>query len=257
MSSSNAGGCGRELCGCEWLRTLTLRMRETRDQIDAKLKQQSVEIKQTSDLIDAKIERMSGQINAKIEQQSGLEQKLSCKVDKFKQELEETKWWRYEILVNALNLRYGEEHMKQIYRSELQNRMQQHGESIQLLAQDIEQLTLLSYPTYDPQHRKETALETFVKAVRDLDLRQTLILVDKRNFKDAVAYSLQSAKQALKTDVKLRQICEECSCQKLILEQKGQDYGAPKCWNCEEKGHLRPDCKQRPRNNYCRHCAAT
>ncbi|ESO06017.1 hypothetical protein HELRODRAFT_160130 [Helobdella robusta] len=64
------------------------------------------------------------------------------------------------------------------------------GESIKQLAQDIEQLTLLSNPTYDPQHRKETALKTFVIAVLDSDLRQTLKLADKRNLNDAVAYRL-------------------------------------------------------------------
>ena len=101
----------------------------------------------------------------------------------------------YEVLIKALDLRYGEDHMKQIYRSQLRNRAQRSGESIQQLAQDIERL---SYPTYDPQHREETAVGTFVKAVRDQELKQTLLLADKRNLKDAVAYSFtfESAKQA-------------------------------------------------------------
>ncbi|ESN94334.1 hypothetical protein HELRODRAFT_164159 [Helobdella robusta] len=110
-------------------------------------------------------------------------------------------WWRYEVLVNALNLRYGEEHMKQIYWSQLRNQTQKPGELIQQLAQDIERLTLLSYLTYNPQHREETALKSF---------------------------TFESANQASRTDVKLRQICEECSCQKMVLEQKGQDYGGGK-----------------------------
>ncbi|ESO11737.1 hypothetical protein HELRODRAFT_166761 [Helobdella robusta] len=102
----------------------------------------------------------------------------------------------YEVLVNALNLRYDKKHMKQIYRSQLRNRTQRPGESIQQLAQDIERLTLLSYPTYDPQHRKETALKKLVKAVRNSDLRQTLILADKRNLKDAVVYILHLSQQS-------------------------------------------------------------
>ncbi|ESO11887.1 hypothetical protein HELRODRAFT_166976 [Helobdella robusta] len=53
----------------------------------------------------------------------------------------------YGVLVNALNLRYGEEHMMQIYRSQLRNQTQRPEE-------------------------EETALETFVKTVRDSDLRQ-------------------------------------------------------------------------------------
>ncbi|ESO12076.1 hypothetical protein HELRODRAFT_158491 [Helobdella robusta] len=130
--------------------------------------------------------------------------------------------FNYEVLVSALDLRYGEEHMKQIYRSQLRNRTQRSGESIQQLAQDIERLTLLSYPTSDPEHRDETALDTFIKALRDSELKQSLVLSDKRKLKDAVAHSLtfESAKQASKSDVRLRQVHEECSCQKTTSKSK-------------------------------------
>ncbi|ESN98973.1 hypothetical protein HELRODRAFT_162447 [Helobdella robusta] len=93
--------------------------------------------------------------------------------------------FNYEILVSALDLRYGEEHMKQIYRSQLRNRTQRSGESIQQLAQDIERLTLLSYPTSDPEHRDETALDTFIKALHNSELKQSLLLSDKQKLKDA------------------------------------------------------------------------
>ncbi|ESO09675.1 hypothetical protein HELRODRAFT_184573 [Helobdella robusta] len=91
--------------------------------------------------------------------------------------------FNYEVLVSALDLRYGEEHMKQIYRSQLRNKTQRSGESIQQLAQDIERLTLLSYPTSDPEHRDENALDTFIKALRDSELKQSLLLSDKRKLK--------------------------------------------------------------------------
>ncbi|ESN93936.1 hypothetical protein HELRODRAFT_180343 [Helobdella robusta] len=165
--------------------------------------------------------------------------------------------FNYEVLVSALDLRYSEEHMKQIYRSQLRNRTQRSGESIQQLAQDIERLTLLSYPTSDPEHRDETALDTFIKALRDSELKQSLLLSDKRKLKDAVAHSLtfESAKQASKSDVRLRQVHEECSCQKVIVKRKPQQHGVPQCWICGEKGHLRRDCKHRLKDNYCRNCA--
>ncbi|ESO05975.1 hypothetical protein HELRODRAFT_160078 [Helobdella robusta] len=136
--------------------------------------------------------------------------------------------FNYEVLVSALDLRYGEEHMKQIYRSQLRNRTQRSGESIQQLAQDIERLTLLSYPTSDPEHRDETALDTFIKALRDSELKQSLLLSDKRKLKDAVAHSLtfESAKQASKSDVRLRQVHEECSCQKITTAEIARQDGA-------------------------------
>ncbi|ESN94407.1 hypothetical protein HELRODRAFT_164242 [Helobdella robusta] len=137
--------------------------------------------------------------------------------------------FNYEVLISALDLRYGEEHMKQIYRSQLRNRTQRSGESIQQLAQDIERLTLLSYPTSDTEHRDETALDTFIKALRDSELKQSLLLSDKRKLKDAVAHSLtfESAKQASKSDVRLRQVHEECSCQKVVVKRKPQQHGVP------------------------------
>ncbi|ESO11728.1 hypothetical protein HELRODRAFT_166752 [Helobdella robusta] len=54
------------------------------------------------------------------------------------------------------------------------------------------------------------------RAVRNLDLRQTLIVADKRGFRDAIAYSLtfESTKQGSMTDVMLCQICDESSCQR-------------------------------------------
>ncbi|ESN94735.1 hypothetical protein HELRODRAFT_180063 [Helobdella robusta] len=151
--------------------------------------------------------------------------------------------FNYEALVSALDLRYGEEHMKQIYRSQLRNRTQRSGESIQQLAQDIERLTLLSYPTSDPEHRDETALDTFIKALRDSELKQSLLLSDKRKLKDAVAHSLtfESAKQASKSDVRLRQVHEECSCQKVVVKREPQQHGILQCWICGEKCHLRRD----------------
>ncbi|ESO02253.1 hypothetical protein HELRODRAFT_161499 [Helobdella robusta] len=162
-----------------------------------------------------------------------------------------------EVLVSALDLRYGEEHMKQIYRSQLRNRTQRSGESIQQLAQDIERLTLLSYPTSDLEHRDETALDTFIKALRDLELKQSLLLSDKRKLKDAVAHNLtfESAQQASKSDVRLRQIHEECPCQKVVVKHEHQQHGVPQCWVCGEKGHLRRDCKHRLEDNYCQNCA--
>ena len=136
----------------------------------------------------------------------------------------------FAVLVNALDLRHGDEHIKQIYWSQLRNRTQQSRESIQQLAQDIERLTLLSYPTSDPEHRDETALEAFVSALRDPELRHSLLLADRQNLKDAVACSLtlEAAKQASKSEVRLRQVHEECSCQRAAIERGTQEHGALK-----------------------------
>ncbi|ESN94220.1 hypothetical protein HELRODRAFT_164019 [Helobdella robusta] len=78
------------------------------------------------------------------------------------------------------------------------------------------------------QHLDETALDTFIKALRDSELKQSLLLSDKRKLKDAVAHSLtvESAKQASKSDVRLRQVHEECSCQKITTAEIARQDGA-------------------------------
>ncbi|ESN99478.1 hypothetical protein HELRODRAFT_184400 [Helobdella robusta] len=110
---------------------------------------------------------------------------------------------------------------------------------------------------YEVLHRDETALDTIIKALRDSELKQSLLLSDKQKLKDAVAHSLtfESAKQASKSDVRLRQVHEECSCQKVVVKREPQQHGVPQCWICDEKGHLRRDCKHRLKDNYCRNCA--
>ncbi|ESO00439.1 hypothetical protein HELRODRAFT_175870 [Helobdella robusta] len=102
--------------------------------------------------------------------------------------------FNYEFLVSALDLRYGEEHMRQIYRSQLRNRTQRSGESIQQLAQDIERLTLLSYPTSDPEHRDETALDTMplrtVSLLNRQSKHQKVTYVYAKYMKNALARRL-------------------------------------------------------------------
>ncbi|ESO02829.1 hypothetical protein HELRODRAFT_174253 [Helobdella robusta] len=180
-----------------------------------KIIQQSAKIKQKRNRVDVKIEQTKNQVDAKIEQSAAidakiikqliehrekfdvqvieLDQKLSGKIDKLKQDLEETK---------------------------------------KIKSTPVNYVTTKTLKTPAAEvFKKETALETFIKAVRDSDLRQTLIPADKRNLKDAVAYSLafKSAKQASQTDKNLHQIREECSCQRIVLEWKDQNYGVPKC----------------------------
>ncbi|ESO00480.1 hypothetical protein HELRODRAFT_175920 [Helobdella robusta] len=189
------------------------------------------------ELLLKELKHVKLELAEQIEEQSTriemIEQKLDRqtvevdhKIDKLKRELEQSK-----KMAMPLDHASGRT-------LKLRNRTQRSGESIQQLAQDIERLTLLSYPTSDPEHRDETALDTFIKALRDSELKQSLLLSDKRKLKDAVAH-----------------IHEECSCQKVVVKREPQQHGVPQCWICGEKDHLRRDCKHRLKDNYCRNCA--
>ncbi|ESN93948.1 hypothetical protein HELRODRAFT_180357 [Helobdella robusta] len=208
--------------------------RELREQLDVKAEQQSAVINAKIENQMMRMEDITSKIEQKFDQKViGFEQKLSCEVDKLKQELEETKkinstpvshrttktlkvsafdgetswninkaqfetaamnfgwnirkrttalvvalrgleaedlqtipvekYFNYDVLVNALILRYGEEHMRQIYRSQLRNWTQRNVESIQQLSQDIELLTQLSYPHVRPTTQRTNCIGNVCK----------------------------------------------------------------------------------------------
>ncbi|ESN97844.1 hypothetical protein HELRODRAFT_177479 [Helobdella robusta] len=215
---------------------------ELKQQIKGESERQTEELKQIKDQLKHVKLEVAEQIEEQSTRIEMIEQKLDRqtvevdhKIDKLKRELEQSKkmampldhasgrtlkvpafdvemsWNVYKTQFEAAatsNCWNGKERATALIlalrgsAAELRNRTQRSGESIQQLAQNIERLTLLSYPTSDPEHRDETALDTFIKALRDSELKQSLLLSDKRKLKDAVAHSLtfESAKQASKSD---------------------------------------------------------
>ncbi|GBM32081.1 hypothetical protein AVEN_223020-1 [Araneus ventricosus] len=102
---------------------------------------------------------------------------------------------------NALEARFGDSHLTQFYRTELKARRQKPGESLQVLAADVERLMSLAYAECPQNVRDSLAAQYFVDAIRDEDTQQATRLMDVKGLKFALAYSMkyEAAKTVSKT----------------------------------------------------------
>ncbi|GBM05550.1 hypothetical protein AVEN_94819-1 [Araneus ventricosus] len=92
---------------------------------------------------------------------------------------------------NALEARFGGSHLTQFYRTELKTRRQKPGESLQVLAANVERLMSLAYAEYSQDVRDSLAAQYFVDAIRDEDTQHATRLMDAEDLKSALAYSMK------------------------------------------------------------------
>ncbi|GBO22187.1 hypothetical protein AVEN_50848-1 [Araneus ventricosus] len=102
---------------------------------------------------------------------------------------------------NTLEARFGDCHLTQFYRTELKTRRQEPGESLQVLAADVERLMSLAYAECPQDVRDSLAAQYFVDAIRDEDTQHATRLMRAKDLKSALAYSMkyEAAKTVSKT----------------------------------------------------------
>ncbi|GBL78826.1 hypothetical protein AVEN_2240-1, partial [Araneus ventricosus] len=166
---------------------------------------------------------------------------------------------------NALEARFGDSHLTQFYRTELKTRRQKPGESLQVLAADVERLMSLAYAECPQDVRDSLAAQYFVDAIRDEDTQHATRLMDAKDLKSALAYSMkyEAAKTVSKTSRNVRSIevedstgkekDEKFDCLLKTLEKLLNSHVARKktprrnpnvtCWKCNKKGHLQRECQ--------------
>ncbi|GBN64111.1 hypothetical protein AVEN_110348-1, partial [Araneus ventricosus] len=92
---------------------------------------------------------------------------------------------------NVLEARFGDSHLTQFYRTELKTRRQKPGESLQVLAADVERLMSLAYAECPQDVRDSLTAQYFVDAIRDEDTQHATRLMDAKDLKSALAYSMK------------------------------------------------------------------
>ncbi|GBO13837.1 hypothetical protein AVEN_181901-1 [Araneus ventricosus] len=109
---------------------------------------------------------------------------------------------------NALGARFIDSHLTQFYRTELKTRRQKPGESLQVLAADVQRLMSLAYAKCPQDVRDSLAAQYFVDAIKDEDTQHATRLMDARDLKSALAYSMkyEAAKTVSKTSRHVRSI---------------------------------------------------
>ncbi|GBO11903.1 hypothetical protein AVEN_227216-1, partial [Araneus ventricosus] len=105
----------------------------------------------------------------------------------------------------ALEARYGDSHLIQFYRTELKTIQQKPGESLQVLAADVERLMSLAYAACPQDVRDSLAAQYFVDANRDEDTHH--------------ATSHVAGKKTSRRNPNVT------------------------CWKCNKKGHVQRECQ--------------
>ncbi|GBN23354.1 hypothetical protein AVEN_228723-1, partial [Araneus ventricosus] len=167
---------------------------------------------------------------------------------------------------NALEARFGDSHLTQFYRTELKTRRQKPGESLQVLAADVERLMSLAYAECPQDVRDSLAAQYFVDAIRDEDTQHATRLMDAKDLKSALAYSMkyEAAKTVSKTSRNVRSIevedgtgkekdkkfdCLLKTLEKLLNSHVAGKKNTPRqnpnvtCWKCNKKGHVQRECQ--------------
>ncbi|GFS64075.1 transposon Ty3-I Gag-Pol polyprotein, partial [Nephila pilipes] len=91
----------------------------------------------------------------------------------------------------ALESRFGDSHLTQFYRTELKTRRQKPSESLQVLAADVERLMSLAYTKCPLDIRESLATQYFIDAMRDEDTQHSTRLMDAKDLKSSLAYSMK------------------------------------------------------------------
>ncbi len=167
----------------------------------------------------------------------------------------------YGAIVKAIELRYGDEHMQEVFRVQLKTRQQKPGESLQELEADIERLAHLSYPSATQEILDVIATDAFIDAIRDPELKQAIRISGKRKTSEALVYALsyESAKDASRNKHHVRNlnVDEDDLPQQIrrvvkeVMDERrpratnqtlNRDGRTLRCWNCNSPGHLRRQC---------------
>ncbi|GBO33841.1 hypothetical protein AVEN_102448-1 [Araneus ventricosus] len=166
----------------------------------------------------------------------------------------------------ALESRFGDSHLTQFYRTELKTRRQKPGESLQELAADVERLMSLAYAECPLDVRESIAAQYFVDAIRDEDTQHSTRLMDAKDLKSSLAYSMkyEAARTVSKTSRHVRSMGTEDHTsrerddkfefffnrlEKLLNSSVSGRKNTPRrnpnvtCWKCNKKGHVQRECQ--------------
>ncbi|KAL9964426.1 hypothetical protein ACROYT_G028068 [Oculina patagonica] len=101
-------------------------------------------------------------------------------------DLDESSRKDYHALKGALALRFGNGGQKELFRSELKNRMRQKGETLPELSQAIQRLVRQAYPDAPQSVREVMERDHFLDAIPDTDIRWKVLQARPKNLHDSL-----------------------------------------------------------------------
>jgi len=157
--------------------------------------------------------------------------------------------YAYSDLIGVLDGRYGEHRLAAAYRSQLKSRFQQSGETLQQYAAEIERLAHRAFAGLPLDHVRQEAGFAFIDGIRDGEIKKQLVLGSHRTLGEALeaAMRLEAAKMvAATTTSRIREVRLD---EDRPPRKERRRYGAPECWECGVRGHLRVDCPRLKRGS--------
>ena len=113
-------------------------------------------------------------------------------------ELTPTQMRDFDSLVKVLNMRFGSVERSEMFRARLKNRVRGRNESLSELAQSIKKLIRQAYPSADSNLTNILALDHFIDALPDQDMRLRIRESQAKDINDAeiIAIRLETHKMA-------------------------------------------------------------
>lgn len=97
----------------------------------------------------------------------------------------------FQALVNALDQRFGDKHLRHLHYAQLRHRVQQQGESLPTLAADVDRLTRKVFPGLPSASLDMMAVASFTDALCDPEAQHLLRLAQPRTLREALARALE------------------------------------------------------------------
>ncbi|UYV72625.1 hypothetical protein LAZ67_10000094 [Cordylochernes scorpioides] len=97
----------------------------------------------------------------------------------------------YVSLVSALELRFGDQHSRHVFQSQLKLRRQKMGESLQEFEADLKRLCLMAYPGAPIDLIDQWVARTFIEGIRNVEVQKTLRLTSFNTSREALIRALE------------------------------------------------------------------
>ena len=160
----------------------------------------------------------------------------------------------YDALVAALERRYGHQHQAEGYRARFRKRVRARGETLQELAQDLENLVGKAYPGAPEETTSLLLRDQFVEALRDHEQLQIYVLqAHVSDMQQALARALEFESFLRSTAGRSRRDSggemrvRGAQVKRRGKERRGGGFGG-RCWSCGQQGHTRRECAAAPRS---------